>query len=252
MTCDEIVIVRGRPADYGALSRFHYRAGKPGPCVYALSAVDEVTGELAGVLTVSMPTLNGPWRPVAWPHVFGRGALPEQRERKRETARRLNGFVRTISRVVVDPRYRGLGVARRLVAAYLAEPLTCCTEALASMGRWCPFFERAGMREVERPRTGRETRLRVSLRRLAIEPWELMDVDRAASVVRGSPKLCERLATWASYSSATRPLLAARGQEEIEVLGALAVIAAASLEAGPVVYVHGDVSEAELARLSNT
>ena len=33
----------------------------------------------------------------------------------REVARRLNGEVVTIARVVVDPRFRGMGLARRLV-----------------------------------------------------------------------------------------------------------------------------------------
>ncbi|HYE01768.1 MAG TPA: GNAT family N-acetyltransferase [Phycisphaerales bacterium] len=132
----------GTRADYAALARFHYRAGAPATMVGVVRAVEPGRGELAGVLVVSMPTLNGPWRELAWP---GRYAGPD----RRRGLRRLNAEVRTISRVVVEPRYRGLGLGRRLVEAYLRRPLTAATEAVAAMGGACPFFARAGMREYE-------------------------------------------------------------------------------------------------------
>src|SRR5205823_1709377 len=94
---------------------------------------------LAAVLVVSMPTLNGRWRELAWPGRFCGGD-------QRACARRLNEEVRTISRVIVEPRWRGLGVATRLVREYLRSPLTEKTEAAAAMGVCCPFFEAAGMR----------------------------------------------------------------------------------------------------------
>ncbi len=77
-----------------------------------------VEQQLAGVLVVSMPTLNGRWRHAAWPDVdWAAGG-------RTAAARRLNLRVRTISRVIVEPRCRGMGVATKLVRSYLAGPLT--------------------------------------------------------------------------------------------------------------------------------
>lgn len=136
----------GSIADYARLSAFHYLAGPPATHVRVLAARDR-GAETVGVLVVSMPTLDGAWRDVAWP---GRYRAKRAGERSARL-KRLNAEVRTISRVVVDPRWRGLGVARRLVEAYLADPLTERTEAVCAIGVLCPFFARAGMREVPVP-----------------------------------------------------------------------------------------------------
>jgi len=57
----------------------------------------------------------------------------------------LNREVRLISRVVITPNWRGLGLASRLVAETLPRVGTPYVEALAAMGHVHPFFERAGM-----------------------------------------------------------------------------------------------------------
>lgn len=147
-----IRIERGDIRDYDALAPFHYRSGRPATRVLILRAVDGRSGTLAGVLVVSMPTLNGSWRGRVWP---GRYA---GRDRRR-CVQRLNRELRTISRVIVDPRYRSRGVASRLVRAYLSRPMTRRTEAVAAMGEVCPFFERAGMREAFVPARDGDARL---------------------------------------------------------------------------------------------
>jgi len=60
-------------------------------------------------------------------------------------ARLLNREVRLISRAVIAPNWRGLGLAARLVADTLPQVGTPYVEALAAMGHVHPFFERAGM-----------------------------------------------------------------------------------------------------------
>ncbi len=60
-------------------------------------------------------------------------------------APQLNREVRVISRVVIAPNWRGLGLAARLVADTLPQVGTPYVEALAAMGHVHPFFERAGM-----------------------------------------------------------------------------------------------------------
>lgn len=68
----------------------------------------------AGVLLLSLPVLNARWRAVAWPVLFADIG-------KREAARRANAHVRTISRVVVDPRFRGRGIGSALVRRVIAD-----------------------------------------------------------------------------------------------------------------------------------
>lgn len=162
---DTITIEPGAADDLRALSRFHYAAGRPGPVVRILRAVDE--GETIGVLVASMPTLNGRWRAIVWPGDYD---TPD----KRANALRLNHDVRVISRVIVDPRYRGRGVAVRLVRAYLDNPCTARTEALAAMAHACPFFERAGMDRVALPPSKADAKLLRAMARHGVEPADLL------------------------------------------------------------------------------
>jgi hypothetical protein len=184
-----------------------------------LCAADRESGEVVGVLTVSMPTLNGAWRAAAWPELFGGLG-------KRELARRVNAELRVISRVIVEPRWRALGVARRLVEAYLSSPLTRCTEAVAAMGRFCPFFVRAGMREVEVAASARDARLGRALEEVRVEAWELVEVERARALMR-------RGAMKSAIESWGRDARGTRGMSGVE----LAVAAGAALAARPRVYV---------------
>jgi len=160
----DIRIESGVREDWEALRRHHYVAGDPATCVAIRRAM--VDSMLAGVLVVSMPTLNAAWRAPAWGDRYTTGE-------KSARAARLNEEVRAISRVVVDPRCRGLGVAQALVRDYLRAPLTPCTEAVAVMGRFRAFFESAGMRAYRLPPTRRDARLLDALRHAGIEPWRL-------------------------------------------------------------------------------
>lgn len=218
---DEIVIARGGASDYDVLSVHHYVAGRPARPVRVLTATHREA--VIGVLVVSMPTLNSLVRELAWPGRF-------RTRSKRDDARRVNREIRTITRVVVEPRWRGLGLARRLVSTYLAEPLTPATEAVANMGRLCPFFERAGMTAYPLPRRIADARLIDALHHVGADPVDLVDVDRAASIARGD--LLEReLRLWANASRATRSLVGAPAS-------AIAVRAGVRLSARPVAYAH--------------
>ncbi|MBL8763455.1 MAG: GNAT family N-acetyltransferase [Phycisphaerae bacterium] len=185
---------------YHDLAPFHYIANPPGPVELVLVAEDRTGARrddrLAGVLTLSRPVLNGPWRAVAWPDLAG----PDH-------ARDLNASLRTISRLIVEPRWRGMGVGTALVRA----ALRWCTgrgigrvEALASMGPVSPVFERAGMRRVTFPCARREARLRATLARLDLMPWDLIDARRVWRD-RATGETVERaVRRWANDSRATR------------------------------------------------
>jgi hypothetical protein len=190
-------IERVRPGEgLSALGEYHYAAGEPSACVHGLGAY--VRGELVGVLCVSMPVLNASWRGVAWPGLFdGCDGL-------RERARRLNAEVRVISRVIVDPRARGLSIASGLVRAYLGGALTARTEAVAAMGRVVPFFERGGMRRVEVEMSERTRRVARALRVAGVRWQAMLDVGVAGRVLRRNAGLRREVERWALSSKSTR------------------------------------------------
>ena len=165
---DGVRIERGLISDYEALAHWHYRAHAPAVPVRTLRAVCERTGSDVGVLVIAMPVLNGPWRTRAWP-----GWLDGLD--KSACAAAINAHLRTIARLVVVPAHRSRGIGSGLVRAYLAEPLTDKTEALAAMGAICPVFERAGMRRIEFAQGRAVQRVARSLRATGVLPWMLAD-----------------------------------------------------------------------------
>ncbi|MEL6499132.1 MAG: hypothetical protein AAF937_03355 [Planctomycetota bacterium] len=216
-----IVYERGARADLDTLAPLHYRAGPPATIDRIVRAIDTEHDALAGVLVTSRPTLNGSWRKPAWGGAFATGD-------RSTDAQRINAQLRTISRVIVDPRFRGLGVGSGLVRHYLAEPATRCTEAITALGGVCPFFERAGMRPVAIPRQTRHTRL---LRALGTD-----DPMRAAeTLMRQNKEFENALRRWARANASTRRL--ADGDASLIVTAAIG-----ALLAPPMAYVHGDPS----------
>lgn len=213
----------GTIADYRALSRFHYRAGRPATIVRILRASDAPTGTLAGVLVISMPTIDGAWRRLAWPGRFDARLLG-----KKEALRRINAELRTISRVIVEPRFRALGIAVALVRAYLDRPLTPATEAVSAMGALCPFFARAGMTAYRLPPSPADARLLDALHHARVPAAGLAGPAISCSQ-RMSPFLARELRAWASWS---KPARAVRGRTPAEI----APIAAQCLLAPPMAF----------------
>lgn len=176
--CDHSSITEGCRADYLALKAHHYRPGNPMTMTRIL-AIRETTSTAAdrflkrsatatpiAVLVESLPALSCRLRDEA---LGGRyGYL-----RPKPRSALLNQELRCISRVIVDPRYRGLSLAVRLVRHALLTATTRYTEALAVMGRVSPFFERAGMVAYERHPLASEERALAALRYAGIEPNEL-------------------------------------------------------------------------------
>ena len=178
---DELQIEPGDNGDYQQLASFHYKAGRPGAVtavyrmVHRASTVasrffgrtNETT--IVGVLIRSLPSLCCQLRDHATNYRFrGIGALA--------AAAMVNREFRTISRVVIHPQWRGLGLAVRMVQHALRDPETQYTEALAAMGRVHPFFERAGMIRYDRPPRPEYARLLDALDRLDISPGSLASV----------------------------------------------------------------------------
>ena len=189
----------GTLADYKKLSEHHYHAASPATATRVLVYEDPrptVVGrylrrpdatEVVAVLVESLPSLSCRQRDWAT-HERYAGHLPP-----RSRARLLNAELRCISRVVVDPRWRGLGLAVRLVRDTLASPTTPLTEAIAAMGRVNPFFERAGMTAYPRPTHAHDDRLIAALARVGLAA---RDLTRTPWVWRQIQSLDPATAAW--------------------------------------------------------
>ncbi|MCX5648235.1 MAG: hypothetical protein NTX40_03925 [Planctomycetota bacterium] len=162
-----IRIQRGAREDWDRLAPLHYRSHHAGAVSDIFRMVHRAAG---GVSPGFVPTASGliPWRSAQARGAAGQretlvGVIVYSRSplslaaRNRATGGRyrvgrglsagrlVNEELRIVSRVVIAPNWRGLGLARRLVAETLPRVGTPYVEALAAMGRVHPFFEQAGM-----------------------------------------------------------------------------------------------------------
>jgi GNAT superfamily N-acetyltransferase len=134
-----LLLSSGSRDDYCALARFHYRPKPPA----TFSAILRVRYEPAAdePRTVAVAVLSHP--AVA---LYTRDRLLNlTRMSPPARLRWVNRNVRCISRVIVHPTFRSLGLATRIVRAVLDRSPTRYVEALAVMGRAHPLFARAGM-----------------------------------------------------------------------------------------------------------
>ena len=152
-------ITRGSRADYRELAHLHYVPGDPatfaGIWRVQYCARDEVATEVAGpgrrrlvavgVLSYPTPSLGARER-----------VLKLTGPRYGERLKWINENLRTISRVIVHPQFRSLGIASELVRRVLLDCPTRYVEAVAAMGLVHPFFVRAGM-TLEEPRSEGES-----------------------------------------------------------------------------------------------
>lgn len=126
------------------LSKYHYRSWTNQPFVKAWKIAEYCRRgyDPIGIITYAMPVLNCSGRRLATGGFFNG-------EDKQTRLTRLNNHVRRIGRVVIDPRYRGLGLASRLVAETMPMLGVSMVETTAVMGQISGFFERAGMRRFD-------------------------------------------------------------------------------------------------------
>lgn len=137
-------IVKGDIEDYRKLSVYHYRDCGCGPyaAVFAIKAVGKLGIRMgnypAGVIVYSMSTGGAEMRNAAL------GQVLNGLDRQSRLAF-INENIRTISRVIIEPRFRSIGLAEKLVRETIERVDVPIIEALAVMGRVNNFFERAGM-----------------------------------------------------------------------------------------------------------
>lgn len=138
----DVVISRGTFDDYKKLAAFHYKGEKVGGITDIFKA--EVNGELVGVIVYTLSYLYLRPRNIALPHLLD--LLRKDKDRYHEY---VNKNIRRISRVIVIPKYRGIGLGVKLVKETMPLVGVKYIETLAVMARYNPFFEHAGMRRIE-------------------------------------------------------------------------------------------------------
>jgi len=164
-TCTLFAHVRTEPgtmADWHVLAPLHYRSHHAGAVTHVFRLVYTAPGPGAttpvGVIVYARPALSLAARDRATGGRYRSAGLG-----RTSMATILNREVRVISRVVLAPNWRGLGLAVRLVAETMPLVGTPYVEALAAMGHVHPFFERAGMTAYPAPRSRAGERLMAAL-----------------------------------------------------------------------------------------
>jgi len=124
----EMRVEEGSMADWRALAGFHYRSHRvPAPRkIFVLKRGEE----LCGVIVYSYPAVT----------CFGRRLMLPKMGMKE-----LNDKVSNISRIVVHPKYRTIGLGSRLIKETLGLAGTEYVEMSAVMAKYNPFAEKAGM-----------------------------------------------------------------------------------------------------------
>jgi GNAT superfamily N-acetyltransferase len=137
-------IVEGDMKDYESLAMYHYRDDHP-VAVKAVYTIrkrrsDRLSSRRpAGVIVYTMPNPRIELRDAATDGLF------MGLDRQSQLAL-INRNIRCLARIVIDPRYRGIGLASRLVRRTMPRLNVPVVEALGVMPSVNPFLERAGMK----------------------------------------------------------------------------------------------------------
>jgi len=167
---EEVEIFEGDRSDYDRLSHLHYRGGVQ----RFIQRVYRMTrrSELVGVIVYQYPLVRTQGRREAV------GYWPDVDELNREWA--------LISRVIVHPKYRGIGLGARLISDTLRLQGRRHVELVAVMALYSPFAERAGMRLVRRTEP-RESVLKAvdGLHGLGFDPGRMASLRHNRTVLEG-------------------------------------------------------------------
>lgn len=175
-----LVVERGSLADFAAFAHWHYLgARRPGP-------VSDVFVAKLGQRVIAVATF-GPTHLFLSPR---NEALPQFSSClvASDGATALNANVRLLQRVIVEPRFRALGVASRLLREALPQLGVPFVECLAEMGQFSGFLERAGFERRGRCKASREVaRLERTLARWGINARALAHAPKRAATLAALP-----------------------------------------------------------------
>jgi ABC-type transport system involved in cytochrome c biogenesis ATPase subunit/GNAT superfamily N-acetyltransferase len=128
----EMHVEEGSIKDWHALAGFHYRSHRV-PAPRKIFCLKRGWNELCGVIVYSYPASTS----------FGRRLVMPKMSMKE-----MNQKLNSISRVVVHPKYRTVGLGSKLIRDTLPLAGTEYVEMSAVMAKYNPFAEKAGMTKV--------------------------------------------------------------------------------------------------------
>lgn len=135
---NQIKIEEGTIQDYYKLGKFHYRNGKFAGHFKTFKMLHN--NDLIGVVCYSYPPLA----------LKGRNTYTDRyKNSTSEIAKLINKELKIVSRIVIHPKYRGIGLATDLLKETMPLTNQKYIELLAVMGRFNPFAEKSGMIKVE-------------------------------------------------------------------------------------------------------
>ncbi len=116
--------------DYEYLKGFHYLQGNPAAPKYRFKLTYK--GETIGIIvyTLTFRALH-----------FRNQLFPEYKN----NIQKVNSDILRISRIIIHPKFRGIGLAQELVKQTLPLVNARIVECVAAMAKYNPFFEKAGM-----------------------------------------------------------------------------------------------------------
>jgi GNAT superfamily N-acetyltransferase len=169
--CENLQIVPGCLADYRRLASYHYCGSHPGPAS-AIFVLNRPGCDVpVGVIVYSNAPAVLNLRNIATNHIFAGLDRSTQLEL-------INANIRRISRVIVEPRFRGLGLASRLVRETMPLVNVPIIEAVAVMGWINPFFERAGMKAYKAKPSAASVQFIEALSFIGIKQTELINPEQ--------------------------------------------------------------------------
>jgi hypothetical protein len=136
---DEVVIRPCSLEELESLEKFHYRGKVRAIVKQCFKAT--IKSELAAGIVYVCPHLTLRGRNVALPEYRGRSS--------RELALKINDDILRISRVIVTPKFRSIGLGAEIVRQTMPLVGKRVVETLALMAKYNFFFERAGMTRVD-------------------------------------------------------------------------------------------------------
>jgi len=169
--CENLEITPGCLDDYRRLARYHYLGGQTGPASAIFVLICPGGKTPVGVIVYSNAPAVLELRNIATNHVFAGLDRSTQLEL-------INANIRRISRVVIEPRFRGLGLASRLVRETMPLVDVPIVEALAVMGWVNPFFESAGMKAYKAKPSAAGVQFIEALSIIGIEQAGLIDSEQ--------------------------------------------------------------------------
>jgi hypothetical protein len=161
-----VYIEPGTIQDYHHLARFHYRCSTVGPTAGVWTIRNRKpsrydSDEPVAVIVYTYPAPNLAARNIITQNFFAR---PD----KSAGVSLLNRRVRCISRVIVDPRWRNLGLASWLVRETMPLLNVAMIESMALMGHFHPFLEKADLQRFDPPQNLKTEKLITAMEKLKI------------------------------------------------------------------------------------